>query len=241
MNLPTSDSGEFDYSALDTEARILVQQRASEIKSLMRRTVQNIIEIGNKLTEVKAQLGYGNFTRWLEHEFEWQERSARNFMRVAEVFKTANFADLDFAASALYLLAAPSIPEQVRETAMTLASQGRTITYSKAKEIIDQYKQSQQASQAQNMDNNTEADEAGAIETTIDVSISSTTPTNQSPTINIQNSNGELEVEIGYTNVNLNIVGDRDELISVLEAIHSDPTWSENILQQIKSQVDRQV
>ena len=205
----------------------------------MRRTVQNIVGIGEKLTEVKAQLGYGNFTKWLEHEFEWQERSARNFMRVAEVFKTANFADLDFAASALYLLAAPSIPEQVRETAMTLASQGETITYSKAKNIINEYKQSQQDSLAQSSDDNIEVDEAEAIETTIDVSVSPITPTNQSPTVNIQKLNGELEVEIGYANVNLNITGDRQELILILEAIQSDPSWTENILQQIKSQIDR--
>ena len=236
--MPTSNSDEFDYSTLDTEARIVVQQRASEIKNLMRRTVQNIIEIGEKLTEAKAQLGYGNFTKWLEHEFEWQERSARNFMRVAEVFKTANFADLDFAASALYLLAAPSIPEQVRETAITLANQGETITYSRAKDIINEYKQSQQDSFTQN-DDNIEADEAEAIATTIDASVSPITPTNQSPTVNIQKLlDGELEVKIAYTNVNLNLTGDRDKLISLLEAIQSDPSCTENILQQIKSQID---
>lgn len=61
-------------------------------------------------------------------------------MRVAEVFKTANFANLDFAASALYLFAAPSVPEQARQTALELAERGATITYTKAKNIIDDYK-----------------------------------------------------------------------------------------------------
>ncbi|GAB4546575.1 MAG: hypothetical protein Tsb0014_41140 [Pleurocapsa sp.] len=66
MNQQASDSNEFDYSALDSEARIIVRQRASEIKSLMRQTVQNILEIGEKLTQAKIELGHGNFTRRLK-------------------------------------------------------------------------------------------------------------------------------------------------------------------------------
>ena len=32
---------------------------------------QDIIDIGQKLTEVKQQLGHGNFRNWLTTEFEW--------------------------------------------------------------------------------------------------------------------------------------------------------------------------
>ncbi|HLH23292.1 MAG TPA: hypothetical protein VK066_12275 [Chloroflexota bacterium] len=47
---------------------------------------------------------------WQRAEFGWSERTARNFMEVAERFKSAKFADLP-APSVLYLLAQPNTPE----------------------------------------------------------------------------------------------------------------------------------
>jgi hypothetical protein len=80
---PTS----FDYAALDMETRIVVQQRTGEIKGLMKRAAQDVIEIGQKLLDVKRRIEHGKFLRWLESEFDWSERTARNFMSVAEVLK----------------------------------------------------------------------------------------------------------------------------------------------------------
>lgn len=45
------------YTSLNVETRIVVQQRTSEIKTLMRRTAQDIVYIGQKLIEVKEELG----------------------------------------------------------------------------------------------------------------------------------------------------------------------------------------
>lgn len=130
----------FDYAELDTETRIVVQQRTTEIKALMNRAASDIIDIGQKLIEVKAQLGHGSFGGWLAAEFDWQERTAQNFMLVANQFKSANFADLKIAPSALYLLAAPSTPESVRIEAIDRAAQGETITYSTARGIVSNHK-----------------------------------------------------------------------------------------------------
>ena len=230
MNQQASNSSEFDYSTLDSEARIIVQQRASEIKSLMRQTVQNIVEIGEKLTQAKAELGHGNFTRWLKYEFEWQERSARNFMRVAEVFKTANFADLDFAASALYLLAAPSVPEVVRETALSMAHNGETITYSKAKNLVENYKQSQQDV----------SNEVNTVEIAEDELIPVSELTEQLPTIEIsQVGDREIQVAINYIDVNLNITGQEDRVIACLTQSMSNSNVTNGIVRQIESQIDR--
>ena len=100
-------SVEFDYGQLDGESRIVVQQRTSELKSLIRRSAQDIIEIGLRLTEVKARLGHGRFGAWLAAEFHWSPDTALNFMRVAERFgQNPNISE--FAPSALYLLAAPA-------------------------------------------------------------------------------------------------------------------------------------
>ena len=126
------------YARLDSETRIVVQQRTSEIKALMRRTAQDIIEIGQKLIEVKTRLGHGLFGAWLHNEFEWSERTAQNFMTVAEVFKSATVADL-IPSKALYLLAAPSTPESARDEVLERAGQGERITYNKAREIVQEH------------------------------------------------------------------------------------------------------
>ena len=126
----------FDYASLDLETRVMVRQRTSEIKERMRRTAQDIIEIGQKLIDVKEHLGHGKFGLWLRLEFEWTDRTARQFMRVAEAFKSENFSDLNFAPSALYLLAAPSTPDDVRREALERAYQGESITHAKVKRLV---------------------------------------------------------------------------------------------------------
>jgi len=139
--LLTPASQGFDYATLEAETRIVIQQRTSEIKSLMRRTAQDIINIGQKLVEVKEQLGHGQFRNWLKAEFDWSVRTAARFMQVATKFKCANLAHFDIAASALYLLAEPSTPNEAREEALELAKQGENITHAKAKDIVNQHKE----------------------------------------------------------------------------------------------------
>ena len=128
----------FEYTALDSETRIVVQQRTTEIKALMRRAASDIIEIGQKLIEVKERLGHGNFSNWLAAEFEWSHMTAARFMQVAEFAKIntgVNFANIQ--AKALYLLAAPSTPETARIEALERAEAGETITHSVAKAIVN--------------------------------------------------------------------------------------------------------
>lgn len=130
----------FDYAALDPETRIVVQQRTGEIKTLMRRTAQDIIDIGQKLIEVRAQLsknGNGTYKAWLHVEFDWSYETARNFIRVAERFNGVNFTATDFAPSALYLLAAPSTPDDARQEALDRAAMGEMITHRTAKQIVE--------------------------------------------------------------------------------------------------------
>lgn len=132
----------FDYSRLDIDTRAFVETRTSEIKTLVKRSAQDIIEIGQKLTEVKARLGHGNFGAWLEAEFEWSESAAQKLMSVAHKFKNVNFTDLSIAPSALYMLAAPSTPDEAVDEAMQRAQNGERITYNAAKEIMSQYRES---------------------------------------------------------------------------------------------------
>lgn len=151
----------FDYTALDTETRIVVQQRTTEIKSLIRHTAQGIFEIGEKLIEVKQKLGHGYFSDWLKAEFDWGEWTARKFMQVARKFKSVNFTDLDIAASALYILAADSTPEAARLEALERASLGEPISHSKAQEIANRYKTLTQPTQKEPVTIDVDAETVG--------------------------------------------------------------------------------
>jgi len=125
----------FDYDCLDAAEAAFVQQQTSGIRALIKRTSQDIFNIGRRLTEVKIRLGHGRFGAWLEAEFEWGLTTAWQFMKVAEAFKSSEFEDLRFGPSALYLLAAPSTPEPARQEAIARAKAGESITYTAAKKI----------------------------------------------------------------------------------------------------------
>lgn len=131
----------FDYASLNAEARIVVQQRAGEIKSLAKRVAADIVEIGGKLAEVKDRVGgNGKFTAWLESELGWSERTGGNFIAVYQKFSSANFALENIATSALYLLAAPSTPAEAVEAAQQLADQGERVTHGTAKQLVERAK-----------------------------------------------------------------------------------------------------
>lgn len=130
----------FDYGALDSETRIVVQQRTGEIRSLVRRSAQDVCDLGAKLIEVKDRLGDGNFREWLRSEFGWSHMTAYRFIRVHERFGRNNLLQVDVAPSALYLLAAPSTPEEAVDEALERAAGGERITHAAARGIVDGYR-----------------------------------------------------------------------------------------------------
>lgn len=148
----------FDYGQLDVETRIVVQQRASEIKTLMKRTAQDIIEIGGKLLDVKEKLNHGEFGVWLDKEFGWSQGTARRYMSVALNIGQIDHGDR-FDAKALYLLAAPSTPEPARIEAIQRAEAGEAITHSVARGIVTEHKP-QPTPQPSRRDYNTTLDNA---------------------------------------------------------------------------------
>ncbi|WP_420628626.1 DUF3102 domain-containing protein [Candidatus Leptofilum sp.] len=129
----------FDYNQLENNGQSFILKRTQEIRQLMKRSAEDIVIIGLKLIEVKTCLPHGAFGKWLRSEFDWTETTALNFMRVAKAFKTTNFADLHLAPSALYLLAAPSTPNEARIEAVDRANDGEKITYGQAVSIVQSY------------------------------------------------------------------------------------------------------
>lgn len=138
----------FDYETISFGHRSVIESYTKAIKERIRRATQDIIEIGEMLTDVKSRLPHGQFTLWLQIEFSWDIRSAQNFMSVAKMFKNEKFSfltednldKLAIATSALYLLARPSTSEQVRNTVIKRAVAGEIMTHTKVKQIVAENK-----------------------------------------------------------------------------------------------------
>src|SRR5262245_35918185 len=114
----------FDYASLDPSTRADIQLRTTCIREIGRTTAAGIVLIGQHLTDVKGMLGHGQFLDWLAKEFGWSERSARKFMQVHRFVqeKSAQCADLEIDASALFLISRPSTPEAVQTELMERAA-----------------------------------------------------------------------------------------------------------------------
>lgn len=127
----------FDYETLDERNRRLVFESTKSIKACLRRAAKDIWEIGQSLSKVRACLPYGKFVAWLNAEFEWTPRTAYNFINVFESFRDfEKFSKLDAAASALYLLAAPSTSQKIRDEFIERALSGEKITHKNVQKKI---------------------------------------------------------------------------------------------------------
>ena len=85
----------------------------SEIRVLQRETALGILSIGDKLLEAKEIVPFGEWEKWLSQNIEMSNRTARNFMRIAQAFIGEDrqaIADLEI--TKLYLLV--ELPEDKR-------------------------------------------------------------------------------------------------------------------------------
>src|SRR5437660_591638 len=83
---PVPFSKGFDYSPLPTAVANHVRSAAERIRRTVKHTVENVIAVGNDLPGVKRALSHGRFGAWLRAGFGWTNRTARNFVAVAEYF-----------------------------------------------------------------------------------------------------------------------------------------------------------
>ena len=141
--MPKREGGElvpagFDYTQMGSNVAARIRATAEQIRQRVQQTLQGIIAVGTDLLQVKEVLPHGQFGPWLRAEFGWTERTAQNFMSVAERFG-ANpklISDLTIQPTAAYLLAAPSAPDEARQQAIERAEAGEEITTSVAREIL---------------------------------------------------------------------------------------------------------
>lgn len=136
-----SEISAFNYASLDQTTAEFLLQETKEIKSLMKRTVEGIIETGERLHRVKQRLQHGEFMTWVENEIKCHYSTALHFMRVWETFgdQKEQIADVGINVSVLYLLSAPSMPEQLRTEIVEMAKAGNPISFAEAKRLKKEY------------------------------------------------------------------------------------------------------
>ena len=133
-------SKNFSYIELaNLETLVFLSEETAKLHKLLKRTAQDLVNIGTSLNKVKDRLEYGKFTKWLEAEFTMSERTAQRLMKVANTFTPDTVAGLDILPSALYELSKTATPEVVVEEAIAKAKQGETISRPLIKTIKDNY------------------------------------------------------------------------------------------------------
>lgn len=112
------------YDGMDGAARTIAQDAAAHIAGIQRNVVTDIAEIGKTLLRVKEAVGHGSFIPWLKAEFGWTERTAQNYMSVAErlagKYETVSHLPL----TTLYALASPSTPDELRNGVVAKLEKG---------------------------------------------------------------------------------------------------------------------
>ena len=119
-------------------ANPFLAEKAAAIHQLLKRTRENIIEIGQHLVETRDHVDRGEWLAWLDAEFGWSDQTAYRFIHVYELSRDATFhtlVELDLPLGVLYQLAAPKA-EAARVEIAERAEAGEKISSSTVKDAI---------------------------------------------------------------------------------------------------------
>jgi hypothetical protein len=117
---------------------VLADTALAAVTKLGRQTVKNIVEIGRRLSECRALLKEDQHWRvWLQNQLKLSPQTAGRFIQVYELSgNVPNVERFDLPVSALYLLAAPSTPDEARDEIINSANAGEAITVKTVKNTI---------------------------------------------------------------------------------------------------------
>ncbi len=111
QSLPDSRTP-FTYASLDAEQQKVAKDAAQFIDSRQRGMASAVLEIGQKLNEVKAALGHGLFAAWVDASFNMTMRTAQNYMQAATALGSKSETVSYLPVSTVYAIA--KAPEPVR-------------------------------------------------------------------------------------------------------------------------------
>lgn len=126
---------------LDTDLKFDLQAATNAIRFRMKRTVEDILEIGKHLCAVREMLPSDEqFGKWREAEIGMTRHTAIRMMRVHRQFGASHNATRNLTPTVLYELSKPSTPDEVVEEVVTKAQAGEKVTVVTVKDQVAQAK-----------------------------------------------------------------------------------------------------
>jgi hypothetical protein len=141
-NMSNDPVARFRNEALEKAAPELAGH-AEAIRKLGKRVVNDVIEIGERLSKARSLIAHGHWLRWLEDELGWSDETARRFMSVFEMNKIHKLWDSELPISVLYQLAAPRTPPEARDDIIERSKEGERLSLANVKETIAKAKASE--------------------------------------------------------------------------------------------------
>lgn len=127
----------FQYDVIkDAGLRKQAETQAKEIKTLIRRSGEAVVQIGKRLASVRESMSPAMFRAWVEVEFCWNQSTASNYMQAAKVFGEADCL-AEFQPSAIIALARRNVPQTVIDEAFRLARSGDVVTRTVVNGLFD--------------------------------------------------------------------------------------------------------
>jgi hypothetical protein len=119
------------------EAAPRLAELADKAKTLGRRLLDDVIELGAVLAEARSISGHGNWLKWLE-DLGLSADTAQRFMDVSEFSKSRNLRKLELLIplSAIYILARQSTPEGARDAVFTRLDAGEKVSVTDVRRAV---------------------------------------------------------------------------------------------------------
>ena len=138
----------FDYRDVPEEQRGEVHELVGRIQKNKTQMFVSAVAMGVDLSKLKQVLPHGRFGPLLKREFQWTQKTAENYMKLARHFVDIiePFSDLNLTTARA--LVAPSTPSVVRDELFARAEAGETITGAEVRQRIAEAKDSGQKSAA---------------------------------------------------------------------------------------------
>ncbi|MBF0395753.1 MAG: hypothetical protein HQK78_03200 [Desulfobacterales bacterium] len=112
-----------------------------EAKAVLKMTTEGLIRLSQICHNYHTDFGYQEYIRWVKEDLGLSERQGNTFLNVYDKFgSTAIIAVKDIQPTILYLLSAPSTPDEACEKIIEKANNGEKITVASAKEDIENVK-----------------------------------------------------------------------------------------------------
>jgi hypothetical protein len=123
--LVSQEAAPFDYGAMDRET---AEEARAVVTRFRERAQSYVMDTGRDLLAMKERLGHGLFLKWVEAEMGLTPRSAQNAMQAAAQLGAKSETVSHLPPTALYKLAAPSTPSEVREGILSRIEAGEALT-----------------------------------------------------------------------------------------------------------------